>query len=694
MSAMKLDWIKRELRPALDRLERDLEAGLNRLLASARGLPGLRRLIPDRLQVKLRAKLVIPYVFLTLLFAMLGAFIVTQLAVSSWRERFVNQLLEASRVVNDSFVRLERDHLEDLRQMAFTEGVPQAFAEKDVEKLKTLLTPNAVNRSTPAVVAIDRQGQGLFSLVRDPQTGQYISQSGMDFSSQPLVQNILGGQQDTEGDKFAGWLETVSGPFLFTSAPVRDSGEQLVGVLMVGTPLENFLAEIRAILQSENREEALAQIVVLDQSGALKGTTLPAPEEARAAVQLDPAVVAQLAQSASTTTPLKVYGRDYEAVDAALVIRSQPVGVLRVLLPSDYYFAPATTNRNVFTWLFVLSTMGVLFVGLYLAHRIIAPIQRLRTVSQAVASGDLDQQTGLKLGDEIGELASAFDVMTLRLRERTAEAARLHAETNRLYREAVQRGEELTRTNAQLRATQQQLVQSEKLAAVGQLTAGIAHDVKNPLANIMGLADLMEEDEHLDELTRQNMGIIRENARRANRIIQDLMKFARQSKLEMQVGDLRTTIETVLRLTSYVARKAKVDVIPDLPAQGVMATFDSQLIEQVLVNLVQNAIQAMPKGGALRVNAVSVADTVAIAVQDTGVGIPPENLHRIFDPFFTTKPAGEGTGLGLSVSYGIVANHGGRIEVESVVGQGTTFTVLLPVQPRVAASTPGPRGMK
>jgi signal transduction histidine kinase len=123
-----------------------------------------------------------------------------------------------------------------------------------------------------------------------------------------------------------------------------------------------------------------------------------------------------------------------------------------------------------------------------------------------------------------------------------------------------------------------------------------------------------------------------------------------------------------------------VEVVTDLPKGPVMVMYDAQQLEQVLINLIQNAIQAMPHGGTLRAN-VSVAEgAVGIAVQDSGIGIPKENLSRIFDPFFTTKPAGEGTGLGLSVSFGIVSRHGGRIDVTSQVGKGSTFTVLLPVR--------------
>jgi two-component system NtrC family sensor kinase len=292
-------------------------------------------------------------------------------------------------------------------------------------------------------------------------------------------------------------------------------------------------------------------------------------------------------------------------------------------------------------------------------------------MSQAVAAGDLDQNTGVRRSDEIGELASAFDQMTLHLRERTAEAARLYAET-------VQRNKELAEINAQLQATQLQLIQSEKLAAIGQLTAGIVHDVKNPLTVIKGMAELLQEEEGLPASIKEELNVIRESAVKANRIVTDLLKFARQSTPEMKHQDMRETVEAALRLTAYLTREAHIQVKADLPGEPVMVTYDSRQVEQVLLNLIHNSVQAMPNRGSLLVNMSKADGAVAIAIQDTGVGIPPENLSRIFDPFFTTKAESEGTGLGLSLSYGIIANHRGRLDVVSEVGKGTTFTILLP----------------
>lgn len=612
----------------------------------------------------LRARLIVPYVLLTLLVAIVGTYIATRLVVSSERERFNNQLYEAARVAADGLVRRERAHLADLRLMAFTEDVPAALAEGDKAQLQARLLPIATNNGTQLVTALDRRGVEVLTLARNLNAAgiEYVSSDGADFSAFEPAARVLRGETDADGDKFIGFFTTQQGTFLVTAAPVRADDGQIVGALLVGSPLQGLLVELKT--------QSLADIILLDPAGRFIATTFAEPDEGRQVLELTPAA----AQTAGTgpDRELTLFGRRFQLVDAALVIRNQTVGVLSAALAADYVVQAETTSRNIISAIFAVLTLAVILLGFVLAQGIARPLLRLRAASQAVAAGDLDQQTGVRREDEIGDLALAFDVMTRRLRERTQEA-------QRLYEATVESNRELEEALAQLRAAQQQLIQSEKVAAIGQLTAGIVHDVKNPLAIIRGLAELMDEDPSIDEANRKNLAVIRDNVKRASRIVNDLMTFARQSNLERSEGDLRNTVETVLRLTSYLAREARVNVITELPEQAVIATYDAQQIEQVLVNLIQNGVQAMPKGGTLRISVSRNGDAAAIAVQDTGVGIPPENLNRVFDPFFTTKPPGEGTGLGLSVSYGIVSSHGGRIDVQSTVGHGTTFTVILPL---------------
>jgi two-component system NtrC family sensor kinase len=468
---------------------------------------------------------------------------------------------------------------------------------------------------------------------------------------------------DEKGDKFVRVINTPFGQALVTSAPVRDSTGSLVGVMLVGTRIETLL--------STTKTQTLADIILLDDSHKLLGTTLPATGDT--STVLENAAV----EAAAFTTPkiqeLSLYGRTFQVLYSPFILRAQPVGLLGIAMPSSYVVSTEATSRNTFSLLFTLGTCATILVGYLLAQNIARPILRLRTMSQSVASGDLNQTINLRRSDEIGDLAEAFDQMTSHLRDRTEEAERLYAET-------VQRNKELAAINARLQETQLQLIQSEKLAAIGQLTAGIVHDVKNPLTVIKGTAELMQEEPNLSDDERKELSMIRESAVKANNIVSDLLKFARQTTAEKKSQDLRETVTASIRLTTYLSRQAQVKMDVSLPDQPVMVAYDAQQVEQVFINLIANAIQAMPDRGSLQVNLEQKDGMATVSFADTGTGIPPEIINRIFDPFFTTKPEGQGTGLGLSVSYGIIASHEGRIEVQSQVGQGTTFTVFLPLE--------------
>jgi signal transduction histidine kinase len=615
----------------------------------------------------LKAKLIIPYLFLTLLTAMVGTFIVTKLVTSSVRERFFNQLYEASRVASDGVVRQEQEHLAELRLMAFTEGVAVAFQEQDAQILQEILWPLALNDEIEAITAINLDGSELMTLAKDPTTGRYGVYQGTDFASVDIVSRILASDVDELGDKYAGLLNTRFGYYLYSSAPVRDEFNSLVGVLLVGTKLDTLISTLKT--------QSLADVIILDQSGVMLTSTFPSAEESRDVIELTPASIPE--QEEAYTKEFDVAERSYQASYSSVEIRQNQVGLMGVALPSNYVVNAEATSRNTFSLVFSLATLAVIIVGYLLSQSIAKPILKLRSVSKAVADGDLNQRTGFKRSDEIGDLAAVFDLMTLRLRKRTDQAARL-------YQETLERNEELAEINARLQSTQQQLIQSEKLAAVGQLTAGIVHDVKNPLAVIKGLAEELREEVNLSSTTKDQLVTIRENASRATKIVTDLLKFAGQATPVMKKQNIGETIRTAGRLTDYLARKGNIEVVHDIPVDPVMVTYDATQIEQVLVNLFQNAIQAMPKGGKLRIRLLRTENGVDIKVHDSGVGIPLENQRRVFDPFFTTKGEGEGTGLGLSVSYGIISHHNGRIEVNSEPNKGSVFTVKLPYeQPKV-----------
>ena len=228
---------------------------------------------------------------------------------------------------------------------------------------------------------------------------------------------------------------------------------------------------------------------------------------------------------------------------------------------------------------------------------------------------------------------------------------------------------------------QERLLQSEKMASVGQLVSGVAHELNNPLTGVTGFAQLLLNRD-LDEQTRRDVQTIYSEAERAAKIVQNLLSFARRRKAQKGLVNLNTLLERVLELRSYDLHVKNIDLELDLDPRLPLTMSDPDQIQQVFFNIITNAEHAMLSahgGGKLKVRSRAEKGFILLSFSDDGVGIPPENLRRVFDPFFTTKEGGQGTGLGLTISYGIVDDHAGRIRVESRPGKGATFVVELPI---------------
>jgi len=240
--------------------------------------------------------------------------------------------------------------------------------------------------------------------------------------------------------------------------------------------------------------------------------------------------------------------------------------------------------------------------------------------------------------------------------------------------------DQLTTSHRELASTQEALMQSEKLASMGQLAAGIAHEVNNPLGTVLMLSHILLEEAPLDSSMREDLALIVQEADRCKKIVSGLLQFARKNKVDLENVDLR---EVVARCVRALNPPSNISVKTFHEYGNAWAEVDRDQIAQVLTNLANNAVAAMPEGGELVFRSDGDDNNVRVSVADTGVGIPPENLRKIFEPFFTTKPPGIGTGLGLAVTYGIVKMHHGDIRVESNADPtkgptGTTFTVTLP----------------
>ncbi|RMG43492.1 MAG: response regulator [Acidobacteria bacterium] len=243
-----------------------------------------------------------------------------------------------------------------------------------------------------------------------------------------------------------------------------------------------------------------------------------------------------------------------------------------------------------------------------------------------------------------------------------------------------------------LREMQQQLIQTEKMTAMGQLVSGVAHELNNPLATISGTAELVEQRSLPEDVARMVRRIRRE-ADRASRIVRSLLTFSRAHKPEVGWHSLNPIVEEVLELRSYECRVRNITLTHELDPDLPLVRVDPHQIHQVLLNLVTNAVHAIEetdRPGLILVRTYREGDTVRLEVSDNGPGIPEENLGKLFNPFFTTKEVGKGTGLGLSICYGIVREHRGRISVRSVPGRGATFTVELPIPDEPAPAEPTP----
>jgi len=313
------------------------------------------------------------------------------------------------------------------------------------------------------------------------------------------------------------------------------------------------------------------------------------------------------------------------------------------------------------------------------ARGIFQPLERMDAVMRTVESGDLGARVGLKVAeDEISRVAAHLDNLLDELQEREQ---RLRDWAQELETRVSERTADLKRANLQLDQTMRQLIVSEKLAAIGEITAGVAHEINNPLAVIQGNFDVVREDlGPRAESLRTEFTLIQEQIQAIHILVSKLLGFARPEEYaETGVGiDPCETIRETLPLVQHLLTGAAISLELSLKAKSLVSINQTEL-QQVLVNLLVNAVQAMPLGGVLRISASDKGDQLQIVVEDSGAGMPPDVLARIFDPFYTTKRA-EGTGLGLSISRTLINRAGGAITASSVIGQGSRFEVMLPAR--------------
>jgi len=473
--------------------------------------------------------------------------------------------------------------------------------------------------------------------------------------SAPYFQSASGAGAGAGAGAAAG--TTDAGPLLSAATAVRG------GVLALAIPL----GELQRRLDEVRDAQPLALVLVDATGRPIARAGRPTNE-----VPLDPDLVADAVAARD--------GHARRVANGRIVGAFAPVGGLGWSLvaeePSAEAFAVARTLRTQTLAGTAAAAVLALVVALAFARRLTSALERLTDAARAVGAGKLDARVSLTSDDEVGTLARTFNQMG---EELTAS----RAEIERWNRELEARVAERTR---ELKDAQAQLVQAQKLAALGQLGAGVAHEINNPLGGVIGHVQLLLADRAPSSSDYEALKHIEEGARRASAVVQNLLRFSVQRKEPVRTAvDLNKLVRDTLSLTESLIRDQKIELVYDLADGKPRARADAGQLAQVLLNLVANARTAMPAGGKLRIatrteagDAGAAAPRVALVVEDSGKGIAPEIRERIFEPFFTTKDDWSNVGLGLSVSYRIVEEHGGRIDVQSEPAHGATFTVWLP----------------
>ena len=455
--------------------------------------------------------------------------------------------------------------------------------------------------------------------------------------------------------------EETSGMMLIAAAPILDSQNKIIGIVYGGKLLNKNYEIVDLIKQTvyenvkyEGQDIGTATIF----QGDLRISTNVKNEDGTRAIGTR--------VSEDVYNQVIVQGEPW--IDRAYVVNNwyitayepiknmadEIIGILYVGVLEQKYIDIRRETILTFSGITITGILAAVGVSFLFSRQLSVPIRQMVAASKEVAEGNLKTRVQVQSNDELQFLAESFNDMTESLQKRDQD----------LKEFATKR-----------------IMQSEKLALIGQLSANIAHELNNPLQGIVTFSHLLLEDNQCAEPdTKFSLEKIVGQADRCRDIIRGLLDFSRQRAPDKTYFDVNSIINDCVSLVELQALFQNINIIRNLQPDLPLAVIDPSQIERVFMNLILNAAEAMEGNGRLTISTIDNQDTndIEIAFSDTGTGISEENLKRIFDPFFTTKDIGHGTGLGLAISYGLVRSHKGSILVDSEVGQRTTFTVILP----------------
>ena len=567
-----------------------------------------------------------------------------------------------------------------LQGVSLDRGLRAALKQNNLGELQAILCEIQDSEKTDFVVLLDPTGKVVCRGRND--------RKGDDLSADLLVRHALGKQQIVagttilsrerllaEGSDLAerARFEVVPTPSarptaervrsegmaIAVAAPVIDGRGRVLAYLYGGNLLARRYEVVDAIKQQVYppvvyRGKEIGTVTIF-QGGLRISTNVTMADGSRAVgTQLSASVCEEVFDRGGTwAAPAFVvndwYITAYEPIrdPDGRIIGALYVGLLQAPFTHQY-----SVIVVVFLAIVIVATLAS-FVLLFLATELVLrPVRSVVAMAQKVIGGDLSARVNLRPPGEMGVLCKAIDSM-----------AQAVAEREEFFEQA----------------TRQQIGRSEKLASVGRLAAGVAHEINNPLTGVLAFADLLRGKENMDEQDRQDLELIIRETKRAREIVRGLLDFARETPSVKTCLNINDVLTETVRLLGKREAFQNIYIVENYAETLPPVNGDKNQLQQVFLNLCLNACEAMPEGGTLLVGTSTAGDRVVIEVTDTGCGIKREHLDQIFEPFFTTKPVGKGTGLGLSVSYGIVRQHAGTLEVTSDEGKGTTFTVHLPI---------------
>lgn len=669
--------------------------------------PPFRKTLKKFLNLPLRVKFILSFLAVISFGGVVSLFFGTRLEhrtiFSLAQAKVKHDLASAWMVYNEKL----NDIRDIVRLNATHDSIQKALLARDREVLSRQLGRVRREFSLDVLSITDEAG---IVVLRANQPESY----GDDLSRDPLVSRAFGKEVVTateivpreelikEGQDLAGraYLEFIPTPkaaprpeereedgmMLKAAAPVLDDDGRVLGVLYGGILLNrnyDIVDRVKDIVYKGEKYKGKEIGTVTIFQNDLRISTNVTDEAGRRAIGTrvsEEVYAAVLIQGQPWIGRAFVVNHWYiTAYEPIRDIAGNIIGMLYVGMLQKPYIDLRNNVMLTFTGIAGLCVVILLVILSIITSSIINPLQRMVLATQKIALGDLNHKVGIDVKDEIGKLAQSFNQMTENLK----------AANENLIQWGKTLEKRVEERTTELREMQDYLIQSEKLASLGKMAAGVAHEINNPLTSILINTHLMLEKLDRKDDFYENLSLIADETSRCTQIVKGLLEFARQSPPQKAFTDINALIERTTQLLENQASFQNIRIVKDLDRTLPPIKLDRSKIQQVFWNLMLNACEAMPRGGQLLISDNLSADRKYVEVRfiDNGVGIPKEHIHRLFDPFFTTKSSG--TGLGLAVSYGIIEQHQGKIEVKSEPGQGTVLTLSFPVEDKSNPSNKG-----